>query len=128
MWNLKCLWQKSFGLQPTRLLCPWNSPWKNTEVGCHFFLQGIFPTQVLNLGLRHCRQTFYKLSHQMDGSIVQLNRKRNWSVLNTLKLPSKEGDTLVVCTCIHLFKRYFGVLLYPKHYSRYGESTNEQSR
>ena len=28
------------------LLCPWNSPGKNTRVGCHFLLQGIFPTQV----------------------------------------------------------------------------------
>ena len=28
------------GLQPTRLLCPWNSPGKNTGVGCHFLLQG----------------------------------------------------------------------------------------
>ena len=38
------LWPR--GLQPTRLLCPWNSPGKNTGVGCHFFLQGIFPTQL----------------------------------------------------------------------------------
>ena len=28
------------GLQPTRLLCPWDSPSKNTGVGCHLFLQG----------------------------------------------------------------------------------------
>ena len=27
------------GLQPTRLLCPWASPGKNTGVGCHFLLQ-----------------------------------------------------------------------------------------
>ena len=33
------------GLQPTRLLCPWNSPGKNTGVGCHVLLQGIFLTQ-----------------------------------------------------------------------------------
>ena len=33
------------GLQPTRLLCLWDSPGKNTGVGCHFLLQGIFPTQ-----------------------------------------------------------------------------------
>ena len=33
------------GLQPTRLLCPWSSPGKNTGVGCHFLFQGIFPTQ-----------------------------------------------------------------------------------
>ena len=31
---------------------------------CHFLLQGIFPTQELNLGLLHCRQTLYRLSHQ----------------------------------------------------------------
>ena len=30
-----------------------NSPGKNTGVGCHFLLQGIFPTQGLNLGLLH---------------------------------------------------------------------------
>ena len=27
--------------QPTRLLCPWDSPGKNTGVGCHFLLQGM---------------------------------------------------------------------------------------
>ena len=36
------------GLQPIRLLCPWNFAGKNTWVGCHFLLQGIFPTQRLN--------------------------------------------------------------------------------
>ena len=39
------------GLQPTRLLNPWNSPGKNTGVGCHALLQGIFPTQGSNLPL-----------------------------------------------------------------------------
>ena len=34
-----------------RLLCPWNFPGKNTEVGCHFLLQGIFLTERLNLHL-----------------------------------------------------------------------------
>ena len=28
-------------LQPTRLLCPWDSPSKNTGVGLHFLLQGV---------------------------------------------------------------------------------------
>ena len=36
------------GLQPTRPLCPWDLPGKSTGVGCHFLLQGIFPTQGLN--------------------------------------------------------------------------------
>ena len=30
------------GLQPTRLLCPWDSPGKNTRVGCHVLLQFLF--------------------------------------------------------------------------------------
>ena len=36
------------GLWPARLLCPWDSPGKNIGVGCHFLLQGIFPTQGSN--------------------------------------------------------------------------------
>ena len=36
------------GLYPTRLLCPWDSPGKNTGVGCHCLLQGIFLTQGLD--------------------------------------------------------------------------------
>ena len=52
------------GLGPARLLCPWDFPGKNTAVGCHFLLQGIFQTQGLNLGSLHCRQTLYHLSHQ----------------------------------------------------------------
>ena len=39
-------------------------PGKNTGMGCHFLLQGIFPTQGLNLGLLHCWQMLYHLSHQ----------------------------------------------------------------
>ena len=35
-------------LQPIRILCPWDFPGKNTWVGCHSLLQGIFPTQGLN--------------------------------------------------------------------------------
>ena len=49
---------------PIRLLCPWDSPGKNTGVGCHSLGQGIFLTQGLNHGLFHCRQILYHLSHQ----------------------------------------------------------------
>ena len=41
-----------------------DSPGKNTQVGCHAFLQGIFPTQGSNLGLPHCRWILYHLSQQ----------------------------------------------------------------
>ena len=37
---------------------------KNTEVGCHALLQGIFPTQGSNPGLLHCGQILYHLSPQ----------------------------------------------------------------
>ena len=43
----------------TRLLCPWDFVGKSTGVGCHFLLQGIFPSQGSNLGLLHCRQMLY---------------------------------------------------------------------
>ena len=39
------------GLQPARVLCPWDSPGKNTRVGCRFLLQGVFSTQGSNLHL-----------------------------------------------------------------------------
>ena len=45
-------------------LCSCESPGKNTGVGCHALLQGIFPTQGLNPGLPHCRGILYHLSHQ----------------------------------------------------------------
>ena len=37
------------GLKPTRFLCPWNSPGKNTGAGCHFLLQGNLPDP----GIKH---------------------------------------------------------------------------
>ena len=33
-------------------------------MGCHFLLQGIFPTQGSNPGFLHCKQMLYPLSHQ----------------------------------------------------------------
>ena len=65
VWKLvpqSCLTLQSHGLQPTRLLCPWNSPGKNTEVGCHSLLRGIFLTQ--RSRLLHGRQIQYQLSHE----------------------------------------------------------------
>ena len=51
-------------LQPHGLYSPWNSPGHNTGVGSLSLLQGIFPTQGLNLGLPHCRRILYQLSHK----------------------------------------------------------------
>ena len=49
---------------PTWFLCPWDFPGKNTEIGCHFLLQGIFPTQGLNTPLLHWQVDSLLLSHQ----------------------------------------------------------------
>ena len=51
-------------IYPAKLLCPWNSPGKTTGGGCHFLLQGIFPTQESNTSLLHWKQILYQLSHQ----------------------------------------------------------------
>ena len=59
------------GLWLSRLLCPWNSPGKNTGVGSCSLLQRIFPTQRLNTGLLHCRQILYYLSHQGSPRILE---------------------------------------------------------
>ena len=48
----------------------WDFPGKNTGVGCHFHLQGIFPIQGSNPGLLHCRQTLSCLSHQGSPSVL----------------------------------------------------------
>ena len=69
-----------------RLLCAWDSPGTNPGVGCHFLLQGIVPTQGLSLGLLHCRQILYCLSHQ--GSPVQGP--------NTVRSPTNESKALPV--------------------------------
>ena len=48
-----CLTLKPHGLQKARLLCPWNFPGKNTGMGCHALLQGIFLAQGSNPSLLH---------------------------------------------------------------------------
>ena len=62
-----------------RLFCPWDSPGKNTGVGCYSLLQGIFPTQGSKPGLLHCRHILYCLSHQESPICIIYrfyNRKR----------------------------------------------------
>ena len=54
-----------YGLRPTRLLCLWYFPRKNTGVGCLFLIQGIFPTQGPNpslLYLLHWRADSWPLA------------------------------------------------------------------
>ena len=55
---------------PTRLLCAWEFSGKNTGLGCHFLLQGIFPTQGLNLRLLHWQADILPLSYLGSPSFI----------------------------------------------------------
>ena len=88
-------------------LCPWNFPDKNTGVGCHFLLQGIFPTQHrICVSCISCtsRQVLYQLSHQG----TQRTSSRLWSRtgrsherrLNTVDSLGVKINILTVCDCI----------------------------
>ena len=83
-------------LEPACLLCPRNYLGNNTGVGRHVLLQGMFPNQGLNLGLLHCRQIFYHLSHQ--GSPVS---SYDWSTIHFLMIcltKIKDKDFLRWCS------------------------------
>ena len=76
-----------WSLVPLPFLNPWDFPGKNTEVVCHFLLQGIFLTQGLNPGLPHCRQTLYHLSHQR--SLCFLRGEHIWKGSAAILLKNK---------------------------------------
>ena len=124
---------------PSRFLCPCNSLNKNTGVGYHALLQGIFPTQVSNPGLLHCMWTLYHLSHrgspkepvaspplqgtsvsQVTGRILTMIVTRMASLIwissliihndLTLSLSSFFGIYLSLsCLCHHLFLSFLTV-------------------
>ena len=63
------------GLQPTRLLCPWESPGKSTGVGNHFLIQGIFPTQGSNPGPLYC--SFFTVCDTREAQICAIYSIKN---------------------------------------------------
>ena len=69
---------RSHGQQPPRFLCPWNSQDKNTGVGCHDPLQGIFLTQGSNRVSCITRQILYHLSHQGPPRQLYSNKRKKF--------------------------------------------------
>ena len=67
-------------------------PGKNTGVGCHALLQGSFLTHGSNLGLLHCRQILYHLSHQ--GSPSKCQKVFNLPISS--QLPGVMGTSIVI--------------------------------
>ena len=66
------------GLWPTRFLCPWDFPGKNTIMCCHFLLQGIFLTQRLRslMWLLHWQVGSLSLSHLGSPTELANNLKK----------------------------------------------------
>ena len=58
------------GLQPTRLLCLWDSPAKNTGVGCHSFLQGELPDPGMEPGSPALAGCFFNVWATDKGSFL----------------------------------------------------------
>ena len=74
------------GLWSTRLLCPWDSPGKNTGVGCHALLQGIYPTQGSNpclLCLLHWQAGSLPLAPPGKPSYHHTTSSNSWSTIPT---------------------------------------------
>ena len=72
------------GLWPARVLSPWSFPGKNTGVGCHFLLQGIFPTQGTNPYLLHLLHWHSESKYQAENTLsVKKNSKLKPSVFPT---------------------------------------------
>ena len=106
---------QSYGLQPARLLCPWHSLGKNTGLGCHFLLQGIFPTQGSNRHLLkspalaggstdhiYLRRKKWEIEQKprhwsWPNSCFSVLLAHLWSFLLVLTAPS----TLILWPCIH---------------------------
>ena len=74
------------GPSPARLLCPWYFPGKNTEVGCHFFLQGIFLTQDWTCSPYIGRQILYHWA-TWEALTVYLVLSNSWCTISHKECP-----------------------------------------
>ena len=85
--------------QLTRLRCPWDSPGKNTGVGCHFLLQC---TKVKSLSRVQLLVTPWTAAHQAPPS-MGFSRQEYWS---GVPLPSP-----AICIYVCVFGPGFGRLI-----------------
>ena len=91
-------------MQPTSVLCLWNSPGKNIGMGCHFLLQGIFLTQGLNLGLLHWQADSLQLSHlgsplrmlRTEESQIQFSPDTPYFRIESISWEGQSGGTQTV--------------------------------
>ena len=84
------LW--SYGMQPVRLLCPWDFPGRDTRVGCQFLLQRIFPTQGSSPHLLLWQEDSLPLSHL--GSPLDITEELLLMLLDLVVKIGKSPDFL----------------------------------
>ena len=91
---------------------------KNTGVGGHFLLQGIFPTRGSSPGFLHCRQIRYLLSCQKSPVYILLFSSSahkaslsfiiSWSLLKLMSIdPVMPSNHLVLCPPLLLLPSVF---------------------
>ena len=81
--------------RPTRLLRPWNFPGRNTGVGCHFLLQGIFPTQGLNPHLLDSQANSFFFFFDFQAGVFQKGCHTNGQ--GTMALSNGRRNSLPLC-------------------------------
>ena len=97
----------SYSLRPARPLCSWDFPGKNMEVGCHFFLQGIFSTQRMNSTLLHWQADSLPLC-LISQLIIFTNQQTSWEpkspivFLCSLSLLQNSNQKLLCHICFKL--------------------------
>ena len=91
-------------MESTKFFCPWGFPGKNTGVGCHFLLQGIFPTQGSNPYLLHWQANSLPLSHQGNSIIAYFYLKKKKKSLTSFRhfhLPERLLNPKQKSKCSH---------------------------
>ena len=86
-----------------KLLCPWDSPGKNTGVGCHFLLQGIFPQSVQSLSCVRLFVTPWSAARQASLSITNSR-----SILKLISITLvMQSNHLILCRPLLLLLSVF---------------------
>ena len=93
---------ETYRLQSTSLLCPWDSPGRNTGVGCHALLQGIFLTQGLNL-------RFLCLLHWQVVSLLLTPPGSSWGPSSVILISSNETQVHSILIKGVTYRRLWGI-------------------
>ena len=133
------------GLQPTRLLCPWNFPGKDTGAGCHDLLQGIFlirgsnprslchlQWQAGSLPLGPCAKPREMVTkcYKEEITVGLLHRKRLWDTgisAQCYVVDLMERELRGEWIHVHVWLSPFAVQLkLPQHYRSYTLTQNKK--